>query len=211
MDRMRACGVCDVGSIPTEGTELKIQAFLLGFLISKTSGIEPTVHIFNERSEYKNVASRPKGEAIPYWGITAIPTNKNLLQNYPRYKLKHMEITNKKVKLTIQIWLATLFFYAAVAALITPAAWVGFFPNWTRVMVSGQILIYLFSLWQIILAIWIISGKRLFSSALAAAITLLLIIVSNVEFFDVIFRDFYLLASALLLTALSRQEEVIKK
>jgi len=104
-----------------------------------------------------------------------------------------------------------LFFYAAVAALITPAAWVGFFPNWTRVMVSGQILIYLFSLWQIILAIWIISGKRLFSSALAAAITLLLIIVSNVEFFDVIFRDFYLLASALLLTALSRQEEVIKK
>jgi len=39
---------------------------LLGFLISKTSGIEPTVHIFNERSEYKNVASRPKGEAIPY-------------------------------------------------------------------------------------------------------------------------------------------------
>ncbi len=23
MDRMRACGVCDVGSIPTEGTNLK--------------------------------------------------------------------------------------------------------------------------------------------------------------------------------------------
>ena len=24
MDRMRACGVCDVGSIPTEGTKIKI-------------------------------------------------------------------------------------------------------------------------------------------------------------------------------------------
>ena len=32
MDRMRACGVCDVGSIPTEGTNtIKVPMFLLFF------------------------------------------------------------------------------------------------------------------------------------------------------------------------------------
>jgi hypothetical protein len=27
MDRMRACGVCDVGSIPTEGTNTELNDF----------------------------------------------------------------------------------------------------------------------------------------------------------------------------------------
>ncbi len=31
MDRMRACGVCDVGSIPTEGTNYTIKSKLLCF------------------------------------------------------------------------------------------------------------------------------------------------------------------------------------
>ena len=41
MDRMRACGVCDVGSIPTEGTRPKASKF-----IYLRVGIEKLLPIF---------------------------------------------------------------------------------------------------------------------------------------------------------------------
>ena len=55
-----------VGSIPT-GCILKIKYFPCGDVLFSIirSGIEPQARIFKELRDYKNSASRPKGEAIP--------------------------------------------------------------------------------------------------------------------------------------------------
>ena len=99
--------------------------------------------------------------------------------------------------------IALVFLYAAIAAFLNPLAWVGFFPVWLTAIFPGMVLLTLWSVYEIILALWLFSGWKTFFSGFAASVTLLLIIIPNLGALDIIFRDIAILCAALALLLLS--------
>jgi len=93
--------------------------------------------------------------------------------------------------------LASVFAYASIASLITPDNWIGYFPPLLRNLVPQHLLLGGFSLYEIILACWLLSGKFTFYAAILSALTLSGIVLFNFSQLDVVFRDFAIILSAL--------------
>jgi len=70
-------------------------------------------------------------------------------------------------------------------------------------LVPENILLPAFSIFEIILALWILWGKYLFYSSLLARVSLLGIIIFNLGQMDIIFRDVSILLTATALTVYS--------
>lgn len=100
-----------------------------------------------------------------------------------------------------------MFLYAAVAATLDPSAWVGFFPEFISALIPGTLLISLFSLFELGLGLWLLSGRKVFYAGLCAAATLLAIIVTNITLLDIVFRDIAIFFAALALVAFHRKSQ----
>lgn len=110
---------------------------------------------------------------------------------------------NKLALRFLQIGLAFVFLYAATSAFISPDNWVGYLPGFTDPFISRSILLKLFSCFEIVLALWLLSSWKLFYSSLIAALMLAGITVFNLGILDVTFRDVGLIFAALALAALA--------
>lgn len=108
------------------------------------------------------------------------------------------------VSFLLRIGLATVFLYAAVASFLDPLSWIGFFPSFLRDMFDANKLLMFFSVFEIALALWLLSGVRTFFAGLAAAATLSGIILGNLGILDIVFRDVAILFAALALVALHK-------
>ena len=106
----------------------------------------------------------------------------------------------------LRVGLTIAFFYAGVSSLLQPDVWVSFFPSFLLTILSGKILLLLFTLYQFGLGLWLLSGVKAYYSGLFSAITLLIILISNVLVLDIVFRDVALLFSSLALCALHYKE-----
>ncbi|PCI90295.1 hypothetical protein COB18_00890 [Candidatus Kaiserbacteria bacterium] len=102
---------------------------------------------------------------------------------------------NEKI---LRVGLAFTFVYPAVSAWFNSYAWIGYFPSFVLDIVGTYDIVFLhiFGITEIIIAIWLVFGKRIFWPALIAAGYLLAIILFNLNQFDVTFRDVGLLAMA---------------
>lgn len=118
---------------------------------------------------------------------------------------------DKLVFLLLKIGLAFVFIYAALAALINPINWIGYFPPFLKDLVPSSILLPLFSFFEIVLAVWVLSGKKLFYSALISCFSLLGIIVFNLNQMDIVFRDVSILFTAAALAVYSYKGLPFKK
>jgi hypothetical protein len=98
-----------------------------------------------------------------------------------------------KPTLLLRIAIAFAFLYPAIDSIIEPNAWLGYFPPAllaaTASIVSGVMLLHLWSIVEIIIALWILSGKYIFIPALLATISLLLIVSLNIPLMEIVFRD----------------------
>lgn len=112
----------------------------------------------------------------------------------------------KTAQILLRIGIASVFLYAAVAATFQPYNWIGYIPQAVRNIFPGQILLFIFSLYQIILGVWILLGWKAFYSAFLAAFTLLGIILANIGQLDILFRDFAIFFSSIALFLMSRKE-----
>lgn len=92
--------------------------------------------------------------------------------------------------------IASVFAYAAIASFLTPDNWIGYFPEFLRHLVPQNILLGGFSLYELALAVWLLSGKLTFYAAVLAAITLIGIVSFNIAQLDIVFRDFAIILSA---------------
>ncbi len=99
----------------------------------------------------------------------------------------------------LRIALALSFIYPPIAAYFDPFSWVGYFPLFLTNMVDGMMLLAYFGTFEILLALWILFGKRVALPSAIAAITLLAIIVVNPTQIDILFRDISILLIALVL------------
>lgn len=107
------------------------------------------------------------------------------------------------ISFLLRAGLAVVFLYAAVASFIEPDAWIGYLPIFLRHIFPASLLLSGFSTYQILLSLWLLSGKKTLYAASLSALTLVGIIFANVGALDVIFRDFAILFSAVALAALS--------
>ncbi len=106
----------------------------------------------------------------------------------------------KNVELLLRIGLAFAFLYPPVAAFFDPYSWLGFFPQFMRDIVGNDaLLLHAFGVFELLIGLWLLSGKRIFIPSVLAAATLAGIVVFDLGAMDIIFRDVSILAIALAL------------
>jgi uncharacterized membrane protein YphA (DoxX/SURF4 family) len=89
--------------------------------------------------------------------------------------------------LLLRASLAFSFLYPPIAAWSDPLTWVGYIPHF--VPFDHLILLHVFGVLEIILALWVLSGRKIFIPSILMGFILLFIVVTNTDQFDVLFRD----------------------
>ncbi|MDL2341937.1 MAG: hypothetical protein QFB87_02585 [Patescibacteria group bacterium] len=115
------------------------------------------------------------------------------------YKQLQPHQNPKFASLLIRIGLAVVFVYAAIDAFIEPAAWISYVPMFSNHFIDAKLALDLLSVFQIFLAIWLISGKFLKLSAIIAAAMLGGIMLFNIPTLLITFRDIGLVFAAVAL------------
>lgn len=108
------------------------------------------------------------------------------------------------VSFILRSGLAVVFFYAAIAAFLDPNSWVGFIPSWIKTIIPGRIFLILYSIYELVLGVWLLSNKKTYYAAVLSAITMFAIIIFNIGVLDILFRDIAILLSAVALAVLAK-------
>jgi uncharacterized membrane protein YphA (DoxX/SURF4 family) len=109
--------------------------------------------------------------------------------------------------LLLRAGLAIIFLYAAISSFANPEDWAGYLPGMLTERVSADGLLKIFSVYELLLAAWLVSGVYTRYAALLCAATLGGIVVSNFELFAITFRDIALIFAALALAAATWNED----
>ena len=111
----------------------------------------------------------------------------------------------RTTELLLRIGVAFAFLFPAVNAVIDPYSWVGYFPSFLRDLPIGEmVLLHIFGAVEVVVALWLLWGKRLFVPSVVATVLLLLIVAFNLGDFQILFRDLPIAAMALALAVLNR-------
>ena len=109
-----------------------------------------------------------------------------------------------KANLVLRIGLAFAFLYPPINALFDPNAWIGYFPPIMRGIVLDMVLLHSFGLIEVVIALWILSGWRIFLPSVGAALMLISIVVMDFSEFQVVFRDLSIASIAVALAVQNR-------
>jgi len=113
----------------------------------------------------------------------------------------------KVAHLALRVGAAFAFLYPPLNALADPYAWIGYFPLFVKGYVADEVLLHTFGIAEVILALWILSGWRIFWPSAAATAMLLGIVVFNPGNFQVLFRDLAIAAIPFSLAMISYGDE----
>ena len=103
----------------------------------------------------------------------------------------------------LRIGLAFALLYPPFAALGDPVSWAAYFPAFIRDLpIDTTLLLHAFGVFEVVLALWILSGWRIRVPATLSAILLLGIVAFNPADFEVLFRDLSIAAIAIALALL---------
>ncbi len=116
-------------------------------------------------------------------------------------------MNNQKALLLLRLGLAFVFLYAAIASFFYPDNWVWFIPNWMQKIVPGRPMLLMHGIFELILGLWLVSGKWVYYAAIVAALDLVAIVLPNITVMDVVFRDIGLITSAVALALLTRPQK----
>ena len=99
--------------------------------------------------------------------------------------------------LALRAGLAFAFLYPPINALSNPESWIGYFPRFMRGYMPDMVLLHVFGAVEVVIALWILSGKRIFLPSMAATFMLLAIVVFDANNFEILFRDLAIAGAAL--------------
>ncbi|MDB5160506.1 MAG: hypothetical protein JWO99_769 [Candidatus Saccharibacteria bacterium] len=102
----------------------------------------------------------------------------------------------------LRIGLAIVFVYAAVSSLMHPNEWIGFLPSFIATSPLASTFLVLFSVGELVLSIWLLSGKYVQYPAILATLAFVGILIAQPDAFSTTFRDVGLAFMALALVAL---------
>lgn len=95
------------------------------------------------------------------------------------------------------------FIFPPVNALFDPDSWIGYFPKFISGVIPDAVLLHGFGAIEIIIAVWILSGRKIFIPSAAAAAMLVAIVAFNSGNFQVLFRDLSIAAMSLSLAVIN--------
>ena len=104
----------------------------------------------------------------------------------------------------LRLGLAFVFLYAASGTLMHPHLWQGFLPSFVQDFSFVGLILKGLALYEIALAVWLLSGKFLRYAGLLCAATLAGIILAQPSDLIVTFRDVGLVCMALALAAIEK-------
>lgn len=108
----------------------------------------------------------------------------------------------------LRIGVAFSLLYPPFSALFDPISWAGYIPQFLRGYVPDLVFLHAFGALEVVLALWILSGKKIFWPSLVTALLLLAIVAFNANQMEVLFRDLSLAAMALALALFARADAV---
>jgi len=106
---------------------------------------------------------------------------------------------NNYAPLFLRIGLAVVFLFAAISSFLSPSDWIGYLPKFARDIVPANVLLPIFSVVEIVLAAWLLSGVYVRFAALVCVAMLAGIVLANFSLLPISFRDIGLLFAALAL------------
>ena len=109
----------------------------------------------------------------------------------------------RTVSYLLRLGLAFVFIYAGIASFVNPSDWIGFFPLFLRNLLNNNLLLIGHSAFEVVLGLWLLTGKWPFYSSVISAVAIFGIIIFNLGSMDIIFRDVAILFMALSLVLLS--------
>lgn len=98
--------------------------------------------------------------------------------------------------LLLRLGVAFAFLYPAIDEIFNPDSWIGYFPGFIRGFVPDMVLLHTFGALEVIIALWILSNKKIFWPSLAATAILLAIVCFDFNQFEIVFRDVTIAAVA---------------
>lgn len=110
-------------------------------------------------------------------------------------------IKGSNVSIILRTALAFVFLYAAISSFVSPNDWIGYMPKFMRGIVPDGLLLGGFSVFEIVLSVWLLLGLYAKYAALLAAAMLGGIVVLNPALLPITFRDVGLFIAALALFA----------
>jgi len=109
----------------------------------------------------------------------------------------------------LRVAVAFAFLYPPFNALTQPEAWVGYFPSFMAQLGDPVLLLHIFGIVEIGIALWILSGWKVWLPSLVAAILLGSIVAFNLPEFQVLFRDLPIAAAALALAIIHSPRKIV--
>jgi len=95
----------------------------------------------------------------------------------------------RRARWLLRIGLAAVFLYAAVGATLAPDQWIGFLPPMIAHVLGAALALKLFALFQLVMAVWLMTGWLGKWAALVTGLTMAGIILTNLAALEVTFRD----------------------
>lgn len=116
---------------------------------------------------------------------------------------------NKTTEQLLRVGVAIAFIYPAISAWFAPFAWIGYLPGFALDLAGAHemILLHAFGVFEILIGLWVLFGKRIFIPSVIATGTLTIIIVLHANQMDVIFRDIPIALMALSLALKHRRTQ----
>lgn len=111
--------------------------------------------------------------------------------------------------LLIRIGLAFVFTYAAISGFMHPETYLFYMPSFLRETPYAELILHVFGIYEILLSLWLLSGKLRRYAALLATITIFAITFANLASFQVVFRNIAIFFSSLALTFLDWEKATI--
>lgn len=110
----------------------------------------------------------------------------------------------KLTDIVLRAALAFALAFPALDATVDPYSWLGYFPGFVQQAaaaagVSGLVLLHTFGIFEVALALWLLSGWKIFYPSAAALALLGAIVILDYSEFQTLFRDLSIASIALVL------------
>ena len=110
---------------------------------------------------------------------------------------------NKLASLLLRLGIAFSFIYAAVSAFFNPTNWIGYIPDFLTLGLDKLVFLKIHSAVDLLLGLWLLSGRKEFYASIVSAVVLFGIVVLNTGQMEIVFRDISILFASLALTVMS--------
>lgn len=120
-----------------------------------------------------------------------------------------MQSSRDWANLALRIGVAFSFLYPPINAIWNPYSWIGYFPSFMPNILPDEVMLHAFGVIEVIIALWLLSGWRIFWPSVASAAILIAIVVFNIPNFEVLFRDLSIAAMSVALAIMSYPKRIV--